>query len=786
MANVAGTTLADNNNNPVNLKNTDIPWKGAVGSNAGFETFSNPELGVRAGAKNLYTSQETHGNSTLAEIITRHAPPEDYNDTLAYIDKVSADTGIGANDTLPNLKDNPELTEQIITSMTDMEGGTTGPHGKYPKSVIENGVAMANGKPESEIDFSKQDTDFDVNTVVLEKSNVYSDPIQKIAAVKAANEPKLSDNISANWMSLVDSPTYRWTLYVVSNDTWNNPSTLHGDDSAVVNNNNARIISKTGVTTEFTMDNFVTVSTVIPGQVHGNTTPGIIQFDIFETMGFTLLDKVLKAGIELGKPGNLYAQNYILKLEFVGRDPKSSGSVTFPGIFFYRIKINQIRSTTGPEGTRYNVIGWSINKHAMLEAPTHKAIAVKNVTTVKTFIENLEIAWNQSLVDDMTHAEREAGVRPYKTVKFVWDDSTTIKNDINKGINNFMLPLHGLSAGADTSQSGGQSINLEDATVADILIAPGTNICNKIVEYINMNCKSWIEYREKSKEHGVTFSLSVTPVETYPLGGRTVMNRERVLITFNIKIYRNETTANSDIQKSNANFADNAHQLSRFKRLPIEKNYTYLYSGLNTEVLSYQIDVENLYFQIHQPSQAMYSNANLESFAPTTPSKPNKSPYIEDIVQHPGVSYNTVKGTFHDVGGDAQQQSATSKGNAVTESLASNMSKRDIDAMKFEMEIKGDPYWMGNMMVDVQGKLELPDYDSRDALVSFLQYQPSNDLLNTQTKGPVDYISSGVYKLQKIESRFQGGRFTQALSGYKDPTTNIAIIIRELEELSGV
>ena len=62
------------------------------------------------------------------------------------------------------------------------------------------------------------------------------------------------------------------------------------------------------------------------------------------------------------------------------------------------------------------------------------------------------------------------------------------------------------------------------------------------------------------------------------------------------------------------------------------------------------------------------------------------------------------------------------------------------------------------------------------ALIGGLIIQVGSIMIDTSIKN----------KLQKIESRFQGGRFTQALSGYKDPTTNIAIIIRELEELSGV
>ena len=114
------------------------------------------------------------------------------------------------------------------------------------------------------------------------------------------------------------------------------------------------------------------------------------------------------------------------------------------------------------------------------------------------------------------------------------------------------------------------------------------------------------------------------------------------------------------------------------------------------------------------------------------------------------------------------------------------MAKREYDAYNFSMEIKGDPYWMaGSLQSNVEGA-DSPDYSSRDALISLLQYNPNaEDLLEFQRRGPVDLVSSGIYKLTKIESRFQGGKFTQTLSGFKDPTTNTLLILPQLIEISG-
>ena len=67
----------------------------------------------------------------------------------------------------------------------------------------------------------------------------------------------------------------------------------------------------------------------------------------------------------------------------------------------------------------------------------------------------------------------------------------------------------------------------------------------------------------------------------------------------------------------------------------------------------------------------------------------------------------------------------------------------------------------------------------------FIGYN-SDKLLEEQIKGEIDPISSGLYKLVTIESRFQGGRFTQTLNGYKDVNSNTALLLPKIIELSGV
>lgn len=81
------------NNNPGNLKLTNIKWNGKFpneqNTDRTFEMFLTPEYGIRAMIKDLKHDIDK-GKKTVPQLITEYAPPSE-NDTEAYIDKVCKD-----------------------------------------------------------------------------------------------------------------------------------------------------------------------------------------------------------------------------------------------------------------------------------------------------------------------------------------------------------------------------------------------------------------------------------------------------------------------------------------------------------------------------------------------------------------------------------------------------------------------------------------------------------------------------------------------------------------------
>lgn len=128
-------TRGERNNNPGNIRRTQIVWRGEVpGADTAFETFSTPEYGIRAMAK-LLRHYAAEGFDTIREIVNRYAPSHE-NDTNAYIRAVCRATGFPEDQPL-NLADDAILRPLVVAIITHENGRNI-----YSESTINRGLAM--------------------------------------------------------------------------------------------------------------------------------------------------------------------------------------------------------------------------------------------------------------------------------------------------------------------------------------------------------------------------------------------------------------------------------------------------------------------------------------------------------------------------------------------------------------------------------------------------------------------------------------------------------------------
>ena len=117
------------NNNPLNIRLSKARWQGQVlpsGSGEGvFCQFESMAWGWRAAFYLLTrTYYHTHRLYTIRGIISRWAPPQDHNNTEAYIRNVCKRTGIGPDEPLGIPSQQPARWMMLGMAMAIQENGT--------------------------------------------------------------------------------------------------------------------------------------------------------------------------------------------------------------------------------------------------------------------------------------------------------------------------------------------------------------------------------------------------------------------------------------------------------------------------------------------------------------------------------------------------------------------------------------------------------------------------------------------------------------------------------------
>ncbi len=118
-----GGTLAWRNNNPGNIRpGTFSNNHGAIGSAFGFAVFPDESTGMDAIVALLRT--QTYQSKTIRGAIFLYAPPNDNNDTDAYVNFIRQATGLDPNTAMSSL--NADQLNAVAGAIRRMEGWRAG------------------------------------------------------------------------------------------------------------------------------------------------------------------------------------------------------------------------------------------------------------------------------------------------------------------------------------------------------------------------------------------------------------------------------------------------------------------------------------------------------------------------------------------------------------------------------------------------------------------------------------------------------------------------------------
>lgn len=611
--------------------------------------------------------------------------------------------------------------------------------------------------------------------------------------------------IKDNWLNTVASGSYKFTFMIVDTFQWNLAANGKFDKDSALAQKKAIIVAEDGVESAYAVQNVNIVSNT--GSIrNGHATATKVTFDLLEPLGFGFLDRALTVASEFGMNQNIQAIKWVLHLEFIGRDPVTGAPVKMPDPFFYALSLQGMTGTLGEAGAKYYMEFANMDSEALKHTRTNADVTVKNVTTVSSFAEELEIALNNHI--ENTRPEPSGHPMLHSPLhiqyKVMLDGTATTQAQDYFGIPSFDLGAAPWGGTAEAGTQGGQSEALDELGTREIIINSETQLTAWIREKISANVPSFAEHNNIAQEYGINYEPNIKATTELVNEVDNTLNKQRKIITLRIGII-----THGNVIPPNGPTIDNLRnkkdvQVQRFKDhvLPnLVKKYTYQYTGENTEVMNIDLELNTTFYTALSPAAAIYYADNSNMFEANIISNNNVGPaggpppgHPENIMSDSGVAsarflsdiplqkYNINQSPIFGVStmsASGQQMNETTDLIDKTANVAlTNYAARIKDTQNLVLEVRGDPVFMGT-----NGK-SIFDAMNTTVYMAFINFQPNpEDLLINQQRGPIDMLTTGIYKINEVVSKFQQGAFTQTVYTYREQNSSTFLLLDELMNL---
>jgi hypothetical protein len=534
--------------------------------------------------------------------------------------------------------------------------------------------------------------------------------------------------------------------------------------------------------------------------------PTSVKFEVVEPYSVNgFLEALHIAAISAGYP-NYQQASFLLKMEFWGYP--DSLSFSEPELIpnstrYFSIGIINVEIDISEKGTRYRVSAVPYNQRAFGEPNTLKKPAKMSGSTVKEVLEDLMKNINEQVARyDKDGNETKSGNNHNRYfVKFPsfidgkWNYDTDNKIANKKIIEIYRdNALYGMVDPATVSPP-----NAYKATPSK---QPSPDTQSKTPESIKYNPgKTVIQFPENHKLHdiisavirdseyvreilqNVKLAIDSEGMLEYYIVNIEVKNRD-VIDEFSKKPYQDYTFLITPFKihytriPTYGNDNINEGELSKVSL----REYNYIYTGENVDVLSFRLNFNNLYFEAVPAAMGNRDIPSRRTGAASTNdpevkqiSTPTETVQSQQIpVQAVKVEPKSVQAT----GGSASQPLDTPYA-ALARNMHDAVVNANSSAITGELEILGDPFYVTAGGISDNAPSTLNSRVNHDGSVS----SGSGDLLVTLNfRNPIDIgldgmmkfdpnrvPFSGVYRVNRVISTFKEGMFKQRLEVMRVP-----------------
>ena len=666
-------------------------------------------------------------------------------------------------------------------------------------------------------------------------SNILSDPTKLSSGVK--NLPNLVPNPLENLASY--SPI--WTMACLEQDQFNNPASYRNNTSDlkhVVFASGGRFDKQRVATIygapEYFVNNFVMQTTIAANQKTGNSNAFKFTFDIIEphSMGL-LLQSLQNAAIKAGHPNYLNKAPFVLRLDIMGYD-ENGIIMTSIKPKFWTVALTKITFKVDENGSNYKVEAVPMSHKGFSDTLTTAYNEIKlscsksgtDAGSVKDLLTTGENSLCKFLNDleDANYKDKKIGVKdeyaiefpetsdeftnsaiiPGVTVRATKDPNAPTQqtiggtniavstafgeNDIGKakfGFDQkdggaFQFKKHGDQVDAKTGLVKRDQMTI-DPTARAFQFSQGQNliaIINQIILSSDYS-KAALDPKNVTDEGMIKWwrlDVQIQLLDWDPLVGDYAQK-----VIFRVVPFLVHHSVFSPPSALPIGYGELQKQ--------IVKEYNYIYTGQNSDVLKFDIEINNLFFTGTNPGaekdSAKIANKDQQGVAE------NKDKNTETVQGGEVTAQVTSMGrarTAKDpkllrkpLGGsgykNAEQQIAESFHKAFTSAGSG-------DLVNVNLEIIGDPYWMVDSGMsnyfarqDPKSRFLTEDgtcnYEGGDVFV-YLTFRTPADI--SETVGLYEWPTagkespfSGIYRVVSCENTFADGLFKQKLKCIRQP-----------------
>ena len=599
---------------------------------------------------------------------------------------------------------------------------------------------------------------------------------------------------SGNILNRYSSYTYNFKLYAVSKDAYNAISKNSIDfniihKSEAVKNSPRAIIAETGVT-NLKIDDVSITSRPSTTDATYITNMG---FKITQPKGFSFIESMVAAGTMCGWEGFFSSPFLIFEIQFKGWNGTTGREQTAQTISI-PIQITNVNTEIDGGGSRYSIDAAVLfNSNRQAYNSTLGAMTIDACSTFDEFLKKFETSLNEEAKKDKSNGD-------VLTTTHKFEASEDIKRMTLNAPTDPKHLLFNRSANRDEGSGSGAAYSISSQ-----LTIP------KIIESVLISSPEFQkqlsrEGDEPNKVFGLAFQIDPkVDVKNYnPAAGEYTYEITWVITRTPIALLRNRGLTSNEALKQ---LIDD--QNTKFRRV-----YTHYFTGTNTEVLNANIETNKLYFNKLTRYENLYSNPanssainkgenrldpenkqnvqhvpvlfqqedfgslygeqNVTQYSPLLSQSDERGRldagaemYVDDVsvasierLAKFKYMYRFARDNQGSVPVSSSPESAGSKSQEMNDLLRNTRNKLYLSALKLDLEIKGDPFWLSPINGNYEENSGERLSNLKSNVIGFVTGFPNE----VQERGiRNDYMFSGLYYVVNVTSSFNAGKFTQKL-----------------------